>query len=144
MTASTFKSVEVTRGDVPRAVTPGVYSVYGRYTLNSAALVANDVIQMVAVPAGARVLDVTVCLNDLDSGTSVGVVVGDGSVTNRFITVTTQGVTGGVLRMNQVGTTGAFFQYTVNDTIDIKVATAPETGLTTSVVSLVALLAIDN
>ena len=34
--------------------------------------------------------------------------------------------------------------YTVNDTIDIKCITAPETGLTTSVISLVALLAIDN
>ena len=37
--SSTFYSVEVTRGDVPRAVTPGVYSVYGHYTLAGTSLI---------------------------------------------------------------------------------------------------------
>lgn len=143
--ASTFKSVEVTRGDVPRAVTPGVYSVYGHYVLAGTALVINDVIQMINVPAGARVLEVKLNTERLDTGTSGGVCVGDGTLTNRLLTVNTTACrTGGLFSMNVGGTTGAFFQYTVNDTIDILCVTAPETGVTTATVSLVATLAIDN
>ena len=140
--ASTFYSVEVTRGDVPRACTPGVYSVYGHYTLAGTSLVINDVIQMCAVPLGARVIDVVVDVGDCDGGTSAGLVVGDGGTTNRYITATTLGQAAGIARANAPGYTRT--AYTVNDTIDIKFITAPETGLTTSVISLVALLAIDN
>ena len=141
--ASTFKSVEVTRGDTIRAVSPGVYSVYGHYTLAGTSLVINDVIQMVSVPLGARVIDVILDAGSLDSGTTVGVCVGDGGTTNRYITVTTlfQNASG-ITRANTVGYTRT--QYTVNDTIDVMVVTAPQTGLTTSVISMVALLAIDN
>lgn len=140
--ASTFYSVEVTRGDTVRAVTPGLYSVYGHYTLAGTSIVVNDVVEMVSVPLGARVVDVILDIGDCDTGTSCGLVVGDGGTTNRYITATTLGVTGGIAHANAVGYDRT--AYTVNDTIDIKFITAPETGLTTSVMSLVAILAIDN
>ena len=70
--ASLFYSVEVTRGDTPRACTPGVYSVYGHYTLAGTSLVINDVIQMVSVPLGARVIDVILDIDDVDTGSQFG------------------------------------------------------------------------
>ena len=140
--ASLFYSVEVTRGDTPRAVTPGVYSVYGHYTLAGTSLVINDVIQMVSVPLGARVIDVILDIDDVDTGSQFGCAVGDDGTTNRYITNTTLGRSAGIARAN--GATYERTAYTVNQTIDVFVVTAPQTGITTSVISLCALLAIDN
>ena len=142
--ASTFKSVEVTRGDTIRAVTPGIYSVYGHYTLAGTSLVVNDVIQMVSVPIGARVIQVILDAGATDNaGTSGALCVGDGNTAARYISTNIPASqTGGIVRANVAGYDRT--AYTVNDTIDIKVITAPQTGYTTSVLSMVALLAIDN
>jgi len=147
--ASTFKSIQVTKGDTPRKVTPGVYSVYGEYEL-SAALVVNDVIQMVAVPQGARVLNIFLNADDLDTGGPAIVLdVGDGGSTARFIDgalVAQAGTGNNVDMMNGTYGIGAGFgyQYTVNDTIDVLVETAPTTGTTTGTIKLIALLSVDN
>jgi len=144
MTGTTYKSTQVTRGDSVRAVTPGVYSVYGSFKITTA-LTTGDVIQMCAVPIGARVIDVKVEVPRWDTGTSGGFCVGDGTTTNRFITATTAGQTGSsntIVQYNVYG--GNQTQYTVNDTIDIAVATAPQSGATNVTFTMVAVMAIDN
>lgn len=93
-------------------------------------LIINDVVQMVKVPLGATVLDVVLCVDDIDSGSAAVLAVGDGTTPTRFISGQTIGQGGGIARLG-AGLTGsaaadcAFYQYTAEDTIDIKVTTAP-------------------
>jgi hypothetical protein len=99
----------------------------------SVALIINDVIQMVKVPVGATILEILLGVDDLDSGTDVTLSVGDGSDVDRFIEAATIGQGGGVVRLGQ-GVTGAAaagcmnYEYTAEDTIDIKVIAAPTGG----------------
>lgn len=146
--ASTFYSVEVARGDVPRAVTPGVYSVFGTYEL-AAALVINDVVQMVKVPLGARVLSVTLFTDDLDTNTTPAIVldVGDDGVTDRFIDGAICGQAGGMafsLEGSYKNAAGFGYTYTANNTIDVLVQVAPATGAATGTISVIVMLSIDN
>lgn len=145
--ASTFKSVEVTANPSPRYNEKGVYALYGHYAL-AAALVINDVIQMVAVPAGARVLGVSIKTPDLDTHQTptIALDVGDGDDTDRFIAASIIGQAGG--QVNNMAATygnadGYAKQYSADDTIDIKVLTAPATGATTGTIELVALVCND-
>jgi hypothetical protein len=147
--ATTRYSVQVARGDVPRAVTPGVYNAYGYYIATGDALVINDVIQMVKVPIGARILSIDLNCTDLDSGTTPAVTldVGDGTTTARFITSSTIGQAGGNLRFPSDSTTtaaGVGYQYTVADTIDILVSVAPQTTSTTHHFHMNVLMSIDD
>ncbi len=147
--ATTYKSVEVTAGDVPRAVTPGVYSVYGHYAAVGSSLVINDVVQMCKVPLGARVLGIALESTDLDSGATPAVTlsIGDGDDTDRFIANSTVGQAGGVVAFptgTGFNTAGMAYQYTTNDTIDILVGTAPQTTATTFTFKMTVLLSIDN
>jgi len=115
-----------------------VTAVYATYTL-TAALALNDVIEMVKVPTGATVLDVVLGSADLDSNATplIALDVGDGSDTNRFISSSTIGQTGGVGRLsNQVGLN---YTYSADDTIDILVSAAPATGATSGDVDLMVL-----
>jgi hypothetical protein len=147
--ATTYKSTQVTQGDVPRAVTPGVYNSYGHYTITGSLLVINDVIQMVKVPIGARVLSIDLYTTDLDSGATpaVTLAIGDGSTTARFITASTVGQAGGYIRFPSDSATtaaGVGYQYTVNDTIDILVVAAPQTTATTFSFKMNVLFSIDQ
>jgi len=88
---------------------------------------------MVKIPSGATVLDVILSVDDLDSGTDCVLAVGDGGDVDRFISGSTIGQGGGTVGLGS-GITGATaaaaagYTYTSNDTIDIKVTTAPAGG----------------
>lgn len=88
------------------------------YTLSSNPSAA-DVVQMVPVPKGARIVEVVLGTADLDTnGTpTITMKVGDGSDDDRFITSSTIGQTGGVTRLN--AQTGTGYEYTADDTVDI-------------------------
>lgn len=102
----------------------------------TAALVANDVIRMVKVPAGATVLDVVLSATDLDTGTSAAIVldVGDDGDTDRFIDGATVGQAGGVAHLNNQA--GHCYTYTADNTIDVLVQVAPTTGATSGTIRL--------
>lgn len=133
--ASTFTSAKVASTVQARSGLD-LTSVYAEYEI-AAALVVNDVIEMVKVPAGAVIHDVILGTDDLDSGTDLVLDVGDGSVTDRFIDGATIGQTAGVARLNEVD--GLNYQYTSADTIDVKVQVAPGTGATSGTIRLTVL-----
>lgn len=112
-----------------------VYCAYGTYTV-TAALALNDVIEMVRIPAGARIIGCMLEATDLDTGGSPAIVldVGDGSDTDRLIDGATIGQAGGVT--TTMVATGTLYQYTSEDTIDVLVQVAPATGATSGTIEL--------
>jgi len=116
----------------------GVIAVVSKYT-QAAAYVINDVIQMVKVPKGAVILDVALSCEDLDTHATPTIVleVGDGEDTDRYITGSTIGQAGGLASLARYN--GHGYQYTANDTIDVKVTTAPATGTTDKSIMLTVL-----
>lgn len=132
--ASTLYSTKVA-STVPSRGGIHLTSVHGTYEL-SAALVVNDVIQMVKVPKGARIVEVILGSDDLDTGGSPAIIlaVGDGTTADRFVTGSTIAQGAGLVRLNQVD--GIGYVYTAEDTIDIKVTTAPATGATSGTLNL--------
>lgn len=115
----------------------GVQSVHGTYELTKA-LVVNDVIQMVKIPKGARIIDTILAADDLDTGSpAIVLTVGDGTTADRFITASTVAQGSGVARLGQVD--GLGYVYTAEDTIDVKVTTAPATGTATGTIALTVL-----
>lgn len=113
------------------AKTPGVGSVavtaYAELALTVAPVI-NDVYQMINVPAGARILAVTVGADDLDTNGSPTITLscGDGSSTARYLSASTIAQTGAA-PVDTLLKTGYGFVYTTADTIDILVAAAPAT-----------------
>jgi len=140
--ASTYTSASVA-STVPYREHLGLSYVHATYEL-TAALVINDVIQMVKIPAGATVHEVQLSCDDLDtSGTPACVLaVGDGSDVDRFITASDIGQAGGFARMNNIA--GVGYEYTADDTIDVKVTTAPATSAETGTINLFVLYSTGN
>lgn len=146
--ASTFQSDAVDAGIPPRDDTGvGVVSKTAHYTV-AAALVVNDVIQMVTVPANATILEIILAATDLDTDGTPAIVldVGDGDDTDRFIDGSTIGQGGGVDRLGTgvVGGVAAVgYTYAAEDTIDVKVAVAPDAGAT-GTIDLTVLYTMDD
>lgn len=112
-----------------------ITSVTATYT-QSAAFVVNDVVQMVKVPMGATILEVILSTTDLDTDATPAIVleVGDGGDVDRYIAGSTVGQAGGLVRLSAHG--GHGYTYTADDTIDIKVSTAPDAGSTDGTLTL--------
>lgn len=124
--ASTFTTAATASTVPPRSPSAaGLTAVKATYTA-ATALVVNDVIQMVKVPLGAVIYRVELAVDDLDTGAAIVLAVGDGVVADRYITGSTIGQAGGVVTTNNVA--GAGYTYTADDTIDVKVTTAPAGG----------------
>lgn len=92
-------------------------------------LALNDVIQMIPVFKGERVVDLQLIAEDIDSATTLVLDVGDGDDTDRYIDGATIGQAGGVARYGQGIDTDAEVvaltkTYTVADTIDVLVQVA--------------------
>lgn len=107
---------------------------YGEYTLTSAAELGtiNNVIEMVRVPAGARIIGMHGYLPDNDGGASFTLDVGDGSDTDRFIAASTVGQAAGWFSTVNMASTGVGYKYTAADTIDLLVHAAPASAAATS------------
>lgn len=128
---------------------PGGGVVYVReavYTL-TAALVAADVIQMIPVAPGERVVDLHLITEDLDTNGTPTITfdVGDGDDVDRYIDGTTAPQTGGIAEYGSgVASDAAAIAinklYTAADTIDIVVASAVATGAATGTIRLRAFL----
>lgn len=127
----------------------GICSASATYTF-LAALVDEDVIEMVRIPAGATVLDwiLDIPATGLDTGTAIVFDVGDGGSTGRFATGCVQGRSsaGAIVRPGSTGANIAGstqYQYTAEDTIDFHVTTAPTTGVAEGVLKLTVFYTMD-
>lgn len=103
----------------------GVIPVYATFTA-TVALALNDVIEMVKVPKEAVILDIILTSTDIDTGAAATMSVGDGGSVARYITDSTVGQAGGMVRLTNYA--GVGYVYTANDTIDVKITTAPAGG----------------
>lgn len=132
--ASTYVATNAGTGVQPHAGI-GVHTAYSSYEL-TAALVVDDVIQMLKVPIGAIILDVVLSTDDLDTSGSPTLVldVGDGDNDDRLISASTVGQAGGVAYMDEID--ALLYQYTADDTIDVSVKTAPATGASSGTINL--------
>lgn len=81
-------------------------------------LAQNDIIQMVKVPAGAIVTDVTLITGDL--GTSITADVGDGDTEDLYISAGDVATAAAVIHMESAGLAGVPKVYSAADTIDVK------------------------
>lgn len=135
--ATTYTSSQAASTVNPRTCDGNVCAVAAVYEI-SAAIVVNDVFQMVRVPAGATILEIVLQTDDVDSaGPSVVFDVGDGSSTDRFVDgcLTGQVAANDVAcRINQVD--GHNYVYSAEDTIDIIAQAAPATSETTGTLRL--------
>ena len=91
----------------------------------STALVLNDVIQMVDVFAGETVHKIVIKTDDLDTGTTIVLDVGDGTTADYYIDGSTVGQAGGT---DHIDANIAPKEYSSDDTIDILVQAAPTGG----------------
>jgi hypothetical protein len=105
----------------------------GSYAI-TAALVINDVIQMVRVPAGATVLDVLLVVPDLDASTGLTLDVGYGGDPDYWIAASTAGQAAALVRATAA--TALPLAFTAEDTIDILIHAAPTTSATTGTLYL--------
>lgn len=146
--ATAYSSVEYTLNPSPRFNEKGVYTVYAHFAL-SAALIINDTIAMFKLPANARVLDMELSTDDLDSNVSplITLDVGDATTADRFIAAAVVGKTGGTISMKDAtyGTRAGFaYRYTADTPILVKVKAAPATGTTSGTIKLLATVAVDD
>lgn len=148
---ATYVAPKAGAGVQPHDFKPGSNWITSTFTLadaidstdgggtGGAALANADVIQMLKVPKGARVLEVILTTTDLDTnGTpTLSFDVGDGDDVDRYIDGSTIGRTGGTDRLGSgIVTNTQAFTYTANDTIDVLVAAGPATGATSGTISL--------
>ena len=126
----------------------GFCSVSATYTF-LAALVINDVIRMVKIPAGATILDwiLDIPASGFDTQATVVWQMGDGDSTGRFATGCVQGRSsaGAIVRPGSTGTVigSTQYQYTAEDTIDIKITTGPGVGVASGTVKLTVFYTLD-
>lgn len=107
----------------------GTHVVTSSYSI-TANPTAADILQMVPIPKGAKIVDVLLTSTDLDTnGTpTITMTVGDTQTTstaNRYITTSTIGQAGGVARLNNQ--VGSLFVFTTDGTIDITFGVASAT-----------------
>lgn len=117
---ATYKSDRAQTGVQARFIESGTVTEYAEYT-GSATLSAGDVIQMVKVQAGARVTRIAYVGNVLDATTgTILVTVGDGLDVDRYDASVSLGTT----VLFGLDSAGLFtdYEYTADDTIDIKFA----------------------
>lgn len=127
---STYTATKATNGNSTyRHDLAGMHhSVYSKYTMTAAP--ANlDVFQMCRVPAGARIVAVTLKSTDIDTNASPTVTlnVGDADDVDRLIAAATIGQAGGTSTA-LVSSTGQFYKYESETIISVQIPTGPATG----------------
>lgn len=118
------------------------------YTV-TAALAGADIVQMVDVFAGETVVGVMLTTTDLDTGGSPAIVldVGYGGAAAALVDGSTIGQAGGTASSFAIGnathgsTATAPVAFTADDTIDVTVQVAPQTGATSGTITLYLFLA---
>lgn len=131
---ATLKATRALAGVPARTLHAGAIVETSRYTA-SATVSNGDVVQMVKVPAGARVVDLTY-------GCSVAgtVAIGDGLDTNRYRATASIAVSTVLSGVSAIA--GLNYEYTADDTIDVHLAAKFAT--TVPVIDLHVTYVVDN
>jgi len=113
-------------------------AVVGVYEL-AAALIQDDVIHMVKIPKGARLVDVILAVDDLDTDVSPALTlsVGYTGALEAIISQSDLGQAGGVARASVIGFSG--LNFAAEDTIQVSATAGPATGATSGTLTLIAL-----
>lgn len=107
---ATYTSSQVASGQIPINERGASFLVFGSIALTT--LVNNDIVQLVTVPNGYKVLNVTLDVDPLDSNASPTLTgsVGDPTTAGKFVTVTAAQLKTGVVQPNNVaGSTGVVY-----------------------------------
>ncbi len=111
-----------------------VQAARGVYTI-SAALAANDTIDLCILPARHVIVDAILDTDSLDIGTGITLNVGTSTTANLLMSASTVARAGGIARMDQLG--GVHLAASDADTtLRVTVAAAPTTGRTTGTIGL--------
>jgi hypothetical protein len=112
---ATFQSTQIARGDPVRDPRPGTpVTVFGDYTVVGTEA-TSDIIQLVKVPSGARVVDLVACVPST-LGTDFTGTFGDGVDPDRYASASNGALeTAGIKRAD---TGNVHFSYTADDTVD--------------------------
>ena len=108
---ATYTSSQVSSGQIPINERGASFIVFGSIALTTA-LANNDVVQLVTVPNGYKVLNVTLDVDPLDSNASPTLTgtVGDPTTANKYTSLTAANLkAGGVFVNNQAGSTGVVY-----------------------------------
>jgi hypothetical protein len=107
-------------------------------------LSTGDVIQMVRVPAGACIVDISLCVDQL-SGGNYTFGIGDGNAAGRYYTSLSSGSTSAMFIMSNAAAqqAGVGYSYSAEDTIDITASTVT-TATASGVLRLVVSYTLDN
>jgi|SRR5882724_3160881 len=108
---ATYTSTQVSSGQIPINERGASFIVFGSIALTTA-LANNDIVQLVQVPNGYKILNVTLDSDPLDSNASPTLTgsVGDGTTAGKYITVTAAQLKAGVVQPNNVvGSTGVVY-----------------------------------
>jgi hypothetical protein len=108
---ATYTSAQVSSGQIPINERGASFLVFGSIALTTA-LANNDIVQLVTVPNGYKVLNVTLDVDPLDSNASPTLTgtVGDPATAGKYITVTAAQLKTGVVQPNNVtGSTGVVY-----------------------------------
>lgn len=112
----------------------------GIYNLDTP-LVAGQIIPMVAVPSRARILDMHIASDVLDSGSGLTLNVGDTEKQDRFFAASDIGRQGGVKRLDSKK--GIAHRYENSSTINLAIKTAPSSQAAQGAVNLTVFYVID-
>ena len=108
---ATYTSAQVASGQIPINERGASFLIFGSIALTTA-LAANDIVQLVTVPNGYKVLNVTLDVDPLDSNASPTLTgtVGDPITSGKYVTVTAAQLKTGVVQPNNVpGSTGVVY-----------------------------------
>lgn len=146
---ATFTTLQAVAGFSPRLQEKGEFTIVGEYTL-TATLVSADVIQMLKIPDGVTVLDLTLVHPAIAGATVVHIWnIGDGADTNRYAESHSVNRVGtfrlASQDLNTATLTSLPFTYDLSDndpdgfdTIDIEVILNSNTGTDTGTIKLIA------
>lgn len=138
---TTYTTTKTDSVSDPTKANIGIMSVWA--TVETTALTTGTIYQMVKIPVGATIVKVTLATDDLDSNGSptITLSVGDGTTPARFISASTVGQAGGVVREDVVA--GVGYKYTADDTIDVEVTNQAATAAQ-GTITLAVLYAMDE
>lgn len=115
---------QASAGVQPKALRVGLVNVVATYSLDQS-LSNGDVVQMLKVPVGARLVDGYLIYASSGQGS---LIVGDGVDTDRYITQTA--ISAGVTATVRFNGIPAPYSYSTDDTIDVMISASapPSTG----------------
>lgn len=141
---ATLSSDKVATNLPRRSIHAGAFTEVAQFT-GAAALSAGDVVQMVKVPAGARVVDLVYATNVLSQSVSAAISFGDGIDPNRYSSAgglsNITGVLGDGLA-NAVTAVG--YEYSADDTVDVTVGAAGGDATSAPIIRAYVTMVVDN